>query len=402
MSKLAICLAAVLVLGAVLAAGAADWPQWRGPDVNGIAPDTGLNKNWAQKPPKALWQVPMGDQGYAGPSVAGGKVFIVDHQGDQDVVKALDFATGAEVWRYAYADTAKPNNGFARCTPVVNEGKVYTIGRLGQVNCLDEATGKLVWTHNLLTEFGGKRIAWDYSMSVLIDGNKAILEPGGANLLVAVDKNTGQVLWQGGGSDDPGYATPVLATLNGLKQYVVFSAAAVRGISAEDGTPLWSYPWKTSYNVNAATPLIAGNQVFITSGYGAGCAMLQITGEAAPQQAQLRWMNKEMQGKFSSSIAYQGYLWGGGEGKFVGLDPANGNAIFRLEGYEQGSLLGVEGVLLVLMGGNGEMLMMTAANPPQPLGWFTPLGGQSWTAPIMVDGKMIVRNTRTLACFDMK
>ena len=402
MSRIWLCLAVVALLLAAGGGWAADWPQWRGPTVNGIAPDTGINKNWAQKPPTTLWTVPMGDQGYAGPSVADGKVFIIDHEGNQDIVKALDFTNGQEIWRYAYKDTAQPNNGFARSTPIVNEGKVYTVSRLGVVNCLEENTGKLVWTHNLVTEFGGKKSNWEYSMSVLIDGNKAILEPGGANLLAAVDKTTGQTLWVGGGSDTVGYATPVLATIQGVTQYVVFSLTGVRGLATKNGQELWMYPWKTPYDVNAATPLILGNRVFITSGYGVGCAMLEIKADGGKLTPTLLWQSKDLQGKFSTPVFYGGILWGGGEGNFAGIYPETGKTVYKQGNFDQGSVLAVDGVLLVLFGGTGKLVMMTPTGPPQVLGEITPLGGQSWTAPIMVDGKLLIRNTKTLACLDMK
>ncbi len=395
-------IAFALLMGVGVAGWAEDWAQWRGPNADGIAPDTGINKNWAEKPPQTLWQVPMSDGGYAGPSVAHGKVFIIDHQGDQDIVRALALTDGQEVWRYAYADAAKANYGFARSTPVIDEGKIYTLGRLGQLNCLEENTGNLLWARNILQELGGKRGSWDYAASPLIDGDQLIVVPGGDNLVAALDKNSGATLWAGGGSDTAGYSTPAIATILGVKQYVVFSAAGVRGLSAENGQVLWQYPWKTSYDVNAATPLIAGNQVFITSGYNSGCAMLQINGDADNQTATLLWQSKEMKGKFSSPVSYGGYLWGGGEGKFVGMEPATGNVVFQQGGFDQGSVLAVDGVLLILYGGNGQLVMATPAAPPQILGKITPLGGQSWTAPIMADGKLLIRNTKALACVDMK
>ncbi len=392
-------IALLVTLLSAAAAPAADWAQWRGPTANGIAPDTGINKDWAAKPPSVLWKVALSDGGYAGPAVAGGKVYIIDHQGNQDIVRALNLATGEEVWRYAYADTAQANYGFARSSPVISEGKVYTLGRLGQLNCLDASTGTLIWARNIMQEFGGRKPSWEYSMSPLIDGNKLIVVPGGPNACVAaLDKNTGQTLWQGGGSDGPGYATPVVATILGIKQYIVFAATGVQGVNAENGQLLWRHPWKTAYDVNAATPLVAGNQVFISSGYNHGSAMLEITAQGPV----VLWESKDMQCKFSSPVAYNGLLWGGGEGTFACLDPVSGQTLYKQRGFDQGSLIAVDGVLLVLMGGNGELLMMTPTNPPQVLGKITPLGGQSWTAPIIADGKLIIRNTKALACLDLK
>lgn len=209
-------------------------------------------------------------------------------------------------------------------------------------------------------------------------------------------------IWVGGGSDTAGYSTPAIATIHDVKQYLVFSAKFIRGVAAENGAVLWEFPWETAYDVNAATPLVAGNQVFVTSGYNTGCGMLQINGDANQQSAQLLWKNGDMKGKISSPVAYGGYLWGGGEGRFVALDPATGAVAFQQGGFDQGTVMAVDGVLLVLFGGNGELVMMTPTAPPQVLGRMTPLGGQSWTAPIMADGKLYIRNTKALMCLDLK
>jgi len=210
-------------------------------------------------------------------------------------------------------------------------------------------------------------------MSVVIDGNEAILEPGEKNLLAAVDKNTGQTPWVGGGSGPPSYATPVVATIQGVKQYVIFSAAGLHGVSPEDGQVLWMYPWKTEQDVNAATPLILGNRVFITSAYGHGSAMLRIDAEGGKLTPTLLWQTKEMQGRFASPVLYGGILWGGGEGNFVALDPETGKTLYKQGGFGQPSLLAVDDVLLVF-GGNGTLQMMTPTAPPKIMG-VTPLGG---------------------------
>ncbi|MHB1459025.1 MAG: outer membrane protein assembly factor BamB family protein, partial [Armatimonadota bacterium] len=201
---------------------ASDWAQFLGPTANSISPEKIANKGWNTKPLKMLWKIKMSDDGYAGPSVAGGKVFIVDHVGAQDIVKALDITTGKEVWKFAYPDAEKPNYGFARSTPVINSGRVYIASRFGEIFCLNVTNGKRIWMRDTLTDFGGKMPTWQYAASPLIDGNKLIFCPGGNNAhMIALDKTTGKTLWQGGGSDLASYATPVIATINGQKQYVV-------------------------------------------------------------------------------------------------------------------------------------------------------------------------------------
>jgi len=360
----------ILCLCLPLVVFAADWPQFGGPKANGIAPDQEINKNWAQRPPEKLWQVALGDPGYAGPAVAGGKVYIIDHQGDQDVVRALDLATGQEIWRLSYTDTAPDNYGFARSTPLIYAGKVYTLSRLGSVHCLDAETGTKLWSRNIQTDFGGQKPDYDYSMSPIADGNRLILCPGGNNAaVVALDNNTGQTIWAGGGSDPPGYATPVVADILGVRQYVVVIGASLRGVDANTGQLLWSFRWETHNNINCATPVVTENRVFISSDYDHGCAMVEITA----QGPKALWENKELQAHFSSPVVYNGYIYGvGNPGFLVCLDPATGTAVNAVPtGYEE-------------------------------LGQIKPLDGQSWTAPIIANGKLLVRNRTALVCLDLK
>ena len=389
-----------LLFALSLAALAEDWPQFLGASREGISPETKLNVNWETRAPAISWKVPMTDNGYAGPSVAAGKVFIIDHKGDQDIVRALDLATGEQVWQYSYADADKDNYGFSRATPTVNDGKVYTVSRLGQVYCLDAKLGTKIWSRNLLTEFNGKKPTWDYAMSALIDGDKVIVCPGGPNILAVLDKATGKTLLQGGGSDTPSYATPVVATLDGVKQYLVFAASGLLGVDAATGARLWSYPWKSSYDINAASPRVIGNTVFITSGYGHGCALLEVKGNTVS----VRWESKLIQSHFSTPIIVDGYIYGTTDpGKLVCLDLQTGKLQWEHTGFEKGGLLGVDGTIIALAGNTGELIAakLTPAGYTET-GRIKPLGGQSWTAPILADGKLLIRNKTTLACLDMK
>lgn len=391
----------LLALSVTVAAVAADWPCFMGPDRSGISSETGLNKNWAVKAPAVLWQVPMSDKGYAGPSVADGKVFIVDHAGAQDIVRALDLETGKEVWNYPYQDTAKDNYGYARCTPTVVDGKVYTLGRLGQLICLDAKTGKAVWGKNIINDFGGQHPQWDYAGSVLIDGEKAVVCTGSANgSVAALNKDTGETIWTGGNADAAGYSTPVPATILGQKQYVVFTAGSVVGVNADSGKLLWSFPWTTKYNVNAPQPVIEGNFIFVTSGYGSGCALYEITAQG-PQQ---RWANKLISSHFNSPIFYNGYIYSGSDpGNLVCMSPQTGQVAWTQGGFEKGGLIIADGTIIMLGGNSGDLVMAkAAADSYQELGRIKPLGGQSWTAPILANGRLLVRNKETLACLDLR
>jgi outer membrane protein assembly factor BamB len=392
-------LAIIACLTVAAAVFAADWPVWLGPNQDGTAPDTGLNKDWDNNPPEKLWQVQMHDNGYAGPSVADGKVFIIDHEGQQDVVRAIDLETGDDVWECRYNDLEKANYGFSRSTPVYHDGRLYTVSFKGNVACIDAETGEIVWGVNMPGKFGGVRPTWGYAMSALIDGDRLIIVPGGENACVAaLDRMTGEIIWTGGGSDIPGYATPVKATIHGTPQYVVFTGKSVIGVDADDGSLLWRVPWETSHDVNAATPIVSGDHVFITSNYRRGCAVVTV-GE---NDASITWETKGMWSHFNTPVYHDGYLYGPSNPNLVCLDPSNGEQVWTQSGFERGGVCLVDGVILALSGNQG-FLAMVEATPDgyNELGRFTPLGGQSWTAPIVADGKLIVRNKDALACFDL-
>jgi len=376
-----------------------DWPAFRGPNADGMATFTGINKAWTQRAPRRLWRFGLGDKGYAGPSVAQGMVFIIDHKGDKDIVRALNLQTGKAVWQYAYADTSSHNYGFARATPTYSEGRLYTLSRLGLLHCLEASSGRMIWSRNLVSEFGGKRPQWDYAASPLVDGSKLIVCPGGQTGIAALDKTSGQTLWTGGVGGLAGYATPVLATLNGRKQYVVFAGQALYGADADSGRTLWQTPWKTNYDVNAATPIVAEGYVFVTSGYSVGCGLFEIVSSRAKPV----WANKDLQSHFNSPIYCGGYLYGIGDpGNLVCINPSGGAVIWRQSGFEKGGLVYVDGTLIAMDGKGGDVVMVAAnASSYQELGRFRPLGGQSWTAPIAAQGKLLIRNTQTLACFDL-
>ena len=397
MRVLTITLLALLALAAV----AADWPAFRGPFATGIAPDTGINKDWNARKPAQQWRIPLTDGGFSGPSVAAGKVFIIDHQGNKDIVRALKLDTGAEVWRFEYQDAGGANYGFSQGTPVYSDGKLYTLSCEGRVHCLNAETGAKVWGISLTADLGGKAPGWRYAMSPLIDGDKIILCPGAGGGVVALNKNTGQPIWKSPVTDMPGYATPVVATIQKTPQYLIFAATTLNGVDAATGKLLWTFPWKTDCDVNAACPLTGGDFVYITSNYNRGCAFVQIT----PQGPNKVWENKNMHSHFSTPVVIDNLIYGTTDpGRLVCLDPTDsGKLRWQQNGFGKGGLVVVDGVLLVLDGNNGD-LAMVKINPDkyEELGRFKPLGGQSWTAPIVAGGKLIVRNTKELACFDLK
>ncbi|MCL5270679.1 MAG: PQQ-like beta-propeller repeat protein, partial [bacterium] len=209
----------VVILLAAVPVRAADWPRFRGPQGNGISPENGINKDWRNRPPKQLWQVSLTDRGYSGLCVADGKLFVIDHAGSQDVVRALDAATGDEIWRSPYEEGITGDRGFARSTPTFDEGRLYTVSRLGKVCCIDATSGKPVWAVDIIADLGGKRPVFSFVPSPLVVGDKLIVMTGGAQgPVTALNKATGKPLWHGGAGADPAVPPgPIRILPNGQK-----------------------------------------------------------------------------------------------------------------------------------------------------------------------------------------
>lgn len=377
-----------------------DWPAFRGATGDGISPLRGINKNWSSKPPKVLWQIKMSDRGYAGPSVAEGKVFILDHTGDQDIVRALDLRTGKDLWTHQYQQPSKYDHGYSHATPVYCDRRLYTLGRLGLLNCLDVRSGAKLWSVDLVSDLKGKHPTWGYAGPPIIDGEKLVVGTGGTAGLAALDRKTGKMLWTGGVGGLAGYGPPMKATISGKTQYVVFGGSCVYGADAASGKVLWQTPWSTSYDVNASTPVVAGNFVFITSGYGTGCELVKVSGS----QAEVAWKSKDMQSHFNSPVYLDGYLYGTSDpGNLVCMSIKDGRVAWKQSGFEKGGVAAVDGTIIAVDGRGGDVVMVSASpSGYKELGRFKPLGGQSWSPPVIADGKLLIRNTTALACLDLK
>ena len=389
-------------------AHAADWPQFRGAKGDAISSETGINKDWKTRPPKELWRVEMHDKGYAGAAVVGGKVFLLDPNGAEDTVRALDAASGKELWSFKYASAytsmiggGDPDWGFGRSTPTVDEGHIYTLSALGLLHCIDAEKGTKIWSRDIKADFKGKPGDWHYVAPPIVDGNKLIVCPGGETAVVALDKLSGKDIWKGGGSDKAGYALPIIATLDGKKQYVVLLGTSVVGVDAESGAALWTVPWKTDYDVNASAPVIVdANTVFICSGEKHGCTLIEVKGGAAKQL----WQNKEMQSQFNGPVLANGHVYGIGDpGVLTCIELKTGNVAWKQKGFGKGGVMSVDGVLIAVDGNEGNVVMV-ALDPAayKELGRIQPLEGRHWSPPLLANGKLYIRNRQTRVCLDAK
>ena len=285
-------LAILPLLAATAHAATTDWPQWRGPNRDGISAETGLLKEWPAEGPKLAWQAKGLGKGMGSVAIHGGKIFALGQRGGGQFIVALDLATQRELWATRVSENGDEPTG----TPTVDGGQVFAVSKDGKLLCCAEADGKELWRKDFAPDFGGKMMSgWGFSESPLVDGEKVIVIPGAdAAAMVALDRKSGAVLWKAAlpanvgtrGQEGAGYTGAVLSNAAGIRQYITLIGRGVFGVSAKDGKTLWHYNRVANGTANIPTPLVWEDYVFCSSGYGTGAALLKIVkSDATPQPA---------------------------------------------------------------------------------------------------------------------
>jgi len=400
MMKCLVLFLGLVLLGsfAVLADGT-DWPQYRGPNRDGVSSETGLLDEWPEGGPKELWRTSLG-HGFSGISMSGGRIYTMLSEGSDEFVVCLDGATGQEIWRTRCGPIFKDRFGDGpRSTPTVDGELVFALGAHGELHAMSAADGKSVWSRDFPGEFGARTPQWGYSGAPLVEGKLLLMDVGGkrGSSIVAFDKKTGEEVWRSQ-NDKAGYSAPIAMTVSGRRQVVFFTATALVSVSPEDGTLLWKHPWKTSYDVNAATPIfIPPDKVFVSSGYDVGAAVYQVK-EGEAQQV---WQNRDMKNKFSSSVLHEGHLYGFDEKTFKCIVAATGETRWESRGLGHGSLIVADGHLIVL--GDEGTLALVEANPAayREKGRVQIFKGKTWTAPTLSGGKLYLRDEKQLVSLDI-
>lgn len=394
---------AVAMLGYFLLPGpaAAEWPHYRGPNYNGSTREKGALVV-PQGAPRVLWKTPVG-KGTAAITVSSGRAYAMGNAGGKDSVFCLDAMTGRQIWRHQYSLELDANmfEGGPRATPTIDGGLLFTVSHQGDLFALSAKSGQPLWVKHYQQDFDGRRPQWGYAGSPTVEGNLVLLDVGGDRAsTVALDKTSGRVVWKSG-SDEAGYASVVVATVAGKRTAIVLKAGALVGLDVESGEELWRSDWKTSYDVNAATPVVAGDQILISSGYNAGATLLEIT----PRGVTERWRNKNLRAHVNSPVVFQGQVFGidgnTGGGNLVCLDLASGARRWQDKTLKGGSLILVNGKLIVLTE-KGELAVGDAS-----LRGFTPqlrarvLEHRCWVQPAFVAGRLFVKNNEgQIACLD--
>jgi outer membrane protein assembly factor BamB len=376
---------ALMISTAVGLAGV-DWCRWRGPDLNGVSSEAGWQAQWSADGPKRAWRAALGT-GFSSFSVCQGRVYTMGNKGDTDTVFCLDANTGKEIWKHSYPCPLDPKNfeGGPCATPTVSDGRVYTFSRKGDLFCLDASKGAVVWSKNLNQELGLEIPTWGSAGSVLIEGTQALLNMGSAG--VALDKDSGKVAWTSP-KNAGAYATPVPFTAGAERCVAIAARQTLVAVRVADGHLMWSYPWKTSYDVNAADPIISGETVFISSGYGHGGALLKLKGD----KPELVWENKNMRNHFNSCVLWKGYLYGPDDSGLRCLAFDSGELKWTDREFGKGSLMVADGKLVALSEKGELIIAETTPAAFKPITRAKVLSGKCWTTPVLSNGHIYCRN----------
>ena len=391
-----------LTLGLCLLAGAAlaaDWPQFRGPNRDGVSRETGLLKSWPAGGPKVLWKAPAGE-GFSHVVVAGGRVFTLYGLGSQEVAVAMDAASGKQVWKTPIDGKYSSDMGNGpRSTPTVDGGMVYALSANGKLVALNAANGKKAWERDLEDELDARIPGWGASTSPLVEGNLLLVDVGGSGnkSIVAFDKKTGKTVWTSQ-SDKAGYSAPIAITVGGVRQVIFFTGTSVVSVAPATGKAFWRVPWRTDWDVNAAAPIfVAPDKLFISSGYGVGAALYKLKPNAPPEEI---WKSRGMKNQFSSSVLHNGTIYGFDDTTFKAIDAATGKDLWRQRGLGHGSLILADGHLAVLSERGKLVLVEATPAAYKEKGSVEILSGKCWTAPTLANGKLYVRNEEQLIALD--
>jgi outer membrane protein assembly factor BamB len=391
-----------LILLASVSSYAEDWPQFLGPNRNGVTSDAGWTWEWPKSGPKELWEAQVGT-GFASVSVGDGRAYTMGSVDGMETVHCFDAKTGEKLWDHSYPSKLFDLNheGGPSVTPTLHEGKAFTLGKMGKAICFDAKSGTPLWTRDLTEGIEVESPEYGYSGSPLVVGEKVLFELGP---MLALNKETGATIWR---SEDfkAGFSSPTLIRV-GEKDYVAtLNAFGFALFDLENGQVVRRHPFEAFADCNIATPLQVGDsQAFISTGYGRGCELLDLS-----EGVRILWKNKTLSNHFSNSVLWNNSILG-----FDGhiakdrvplkcLDPATGRLLWEETRVTRGSLLVADGKSIVLTE-KGELVVAEADRSGfQELARAQVQTGKCWIMPVLANGLLYCRNAQgRLVCLDLR
>ena len=402
-------LALACALGAA-ACTAADWPQFLGPTRNGVSTETGLKATWPKEGPPVVWQKDVGE-GFSGPVVVGDRVVLFHRVGDEEVVECMNTADGATKWKKGYPTSYRDAYGKGdgpRATPLVADGRVCTLGADGVLQCLKLEDGDKVWRKELHKDYDVQPGFFGVATSPLLEGGRLLVNVGGAHGagIVAFNKDDGKEVWKAD-DHDASYSSPVAADLDGKRQAVFLTREGLISLDPADGTIRYSKHWRSRMDasVNAASPVVVGDQIFLTASYGTGAVLLRAKKDGLEEV----WKNdKVLSSHYGTPIYLDGYLYGFDGRQEQGarlrcIEMKSGDVKWTQEGFGCGSMILADGKLVILTE-DGD-LVLAKANPDkyEELARATVLESRPVRAPLaLADGKLYGRDGRKLVCWNLR
>ena len=393
--------AAVFVVLASAGVFAADWPQWRGPNRDGLSAETGLLASWPAGGPRVLWRAAGLGEGYSSMSVAGGRVYTQGQNGTQEFVIAFDVKTGARAWMTPTGRTFRESRGNGpRGTPTIDGDRLYAMAADGTLVCLEAATGKTLWSQNVVQKYGGSIIPWGMSESPLVDGARLIVAPGGRGAsVVALSKADGALVWKAG-SDQAGYASAVVADIGGVRQIITLTGEAALGVRADNGQVLWRYTKVANNTANIATPIVSDGFAFFSTSYDTGAALLKIE----PRGASEVYFTRRMKNHYSTSVLVGDVLYGFDDSILTAMRFKTGDVLWRNRSVGKGSVIYADKHLYVLSEDGAVALVEARPDEYREVSRFDIPSGRypTWSPPVIADGRLYIREQDRLMAFDIQ
>lgn len=412
---------AVILSFCVTSVTAADWPQWRGPERSGVSREIGLLKQWPAGGPKLLWQANNLGDGYSTPVVVGNRIYMMSNTGmDNEFVQAISVDDGKVLWTSRVGKVGNPNQNpsypKARSTPTIDGAFIYALGSDGDLACLEAKTGKVRWTKNVRTEFGGQPGEWAYAESPLVDGDVVVVTPGGPQAaMVALNKKTGAVIWKSAipNGEPAGYASAIVVQAAGRKQYVQLLSKGMVGVDAKTGQFLWRYADVAKGPAQYFTPVARGEYVYCGA-LGIGGGMVRLKADGNGVAAEPVYFTRGLPNGIGGAVIVGEHLYGTEVGqKLLAVEFLTGKVMWESKDFGWGSIAAADGHLYVHLV-TGDYILVEATpqgfhekgrfTPPNPpkhaqVGQFPEM---AFAYPVIANGRLYIRDLGTLWAYDIK